>query len=154
MLLFFDYVNCLYWDKLNLIITSINILLTFKLMTQLFQRAGVSAQASVLPRHQGSAPPSSLRQSPWVAFSGTWPLLGYGGGGWGSWGPAESWALCFFSDNGWAQWPRALTQRVWPAEICLFSRAWALARGPRLAVEWVFPGKATILHRNPLSARA
>ena len=37
-----------------------------------------------------------------------------------------------------------------PAEICLFTRAWALVGGPKLGAGLVLPGRVTSRHKDPL----
>ena len=66
---------------------------------------------------------------------------------WGVWGPAESWVPGPLSDDSGAG-SGNLTLRVPPAGICLFSWAWALARGSRLGTGRRLLGRVTSPYRD------
>ena len=68
---------------------------------------------------------------------------------WGAWGPVGSWAPGSLGDDGWAG-SGDLALREPPAEICLFSQAWALAGGPSLGAGWTLRGRVTGPCRDPL----
>ena len=68
---------------------------------------------------------------------------------WGIWGPAESWVPGSLSDDSWAG-SGNLTLRALPAGICLFSRAWTLARGSRLGIGRKLLGRVTSPYRDLL----
>ena len=69
---------------------------------------------------------------------------------WKAWGPAGSWALCPLSNDGWVG-SEVLARRVPPAEICLFSQAWAMVGEPRQGAGRMLPGKGHQPTRGPPS---
>ena len=68
----------------------------------------------------------------------------------GAWGLSGSWAPGSLSDDGWAG-PGGLALRVPPAEICLFSRVWALVGRPGPGVTWTLLDGVTSPSKNPSS---